>query len=646
MLNGRTARCGDAVKQGDRLELRARVNVTSYVQARFRSAKAPFDLEVACEDDYLAVVVKPAGVPTYSPGGDHGGRANLRSCLPFALKPPASCRAGDELRAALREALGRPIVGDVLYDGGGPEALNFRRSGLFLCARSLELDHPVTGARLQRPAHAPAPAIFTADDARPIVLFDGECNLCNAGVNILLDYDACSRDGRGNLRVAALQSTPGAQYSSIVVAGRDRAWVGSGAVLKIGRQLKAPLKWLAVLGCGAAPRRAAFAHGDAVVVAAEQPVVMASSASEDVLGNGMRGVVEAPGDADGRVVVRFDEPAKFAATLDGASSARSPRGRARPKKKPPSVRGADDADVVTSDARTISIDVTERPSQEQQSMADLDQLEALHLAAAEDIDDALNDYRTKGSRRAAKKRKAAILTVFLEGTANTINPPTTQLDAHAFAPLGPLTNAARAPPAARRWAGGDFVLLNVSRAIDDARLDRFLAAARGQGNALGLERRQAALGSTFRWIADTHLLTIGVKRFVYLDVDTCLEDVWGFDAARHQFNAGVLFVDAEQYCALDAYERIISAAEQHASMIPRAGLVNVFAEVALARHVVRISEHWNCRRQFSHRDLAAPPANASDICPSEGARGRGGAKSPAERAPRSRPCAREARASA
>jgi 23S rRNA-/tRNA-specific pseudouridylate synthase len=54
-----------------------------------------------------------------------------------------------QLRRHFAEALGRPIVGDVLYDGGGPEALNFRRSGLFLCARSLELDHPVTGARLQ-----------------------------------------------------------------------------------------------------------------------------------------------------------------------------------------------------------------------------------------------------------------------------------------------------------------------------------------------------------------------------------------------------------------------------------------------------------------------------------------------------------------
>lgn len=99
------------------------------------------------------------------------------------------------------------------------------------------------------------PALYNSADARPIVLFDGECNLCNAGVNLLLDRDRCSADPRGNLRVSALQSDVGqlllgrlsagelartvdaetGEYSSIVVAGSDRAWVGSAAVLKIGR---------------------------------------------------------------------------------------------------------------------------------------------------------------------------------------------------------------------------------------------------------------------------------------------------------------------------------------------------------------------------------------------------------------------------
>ena len=40
-----------------------------------------------------------------------------------------------------------------------------------------------------------------AKDSRPIVLYDGVCNLCNGGVNFALDAD---RSGR--LRFAALQS--------------------------------------------------------------------------------------------------------------------------------------------------------------------------------------------------------------------------------------------------------------------------------------------------------------------------------------------------------------------------------------------------------------------------------------------------------
>ena len=120
----------------------------------------------------------------------------------------------------------------------------------------------------------PVPQIFTPDDSRPVVLFDGECNLCNRGVNLLLDRDRCDADERGNLRVAALQSGVGralcarlppseyaravdaetGAYKSIVVAGAREAWVGSAAVLKIGRQLRGPLGWLAALG-SAVPRR-------------------------------------------------------------------------------------------------------------------------------------------------------------------------------------------------------------------------------------------------------------------------------------------------------------------------------------------------------------------------------------------------------
>ena len=284
-LNGRTARCGDDVNVGDVLELRARTCVESYLQARFRSAKAPFELKVAYEDDYLAVVVKPSGRPTHSEGQ---GRMNLRSAVPFALRPPAKVDDGDralsrpqpvhrldkatsglvlcaktkkaaveasrmfaerrvkngaeiiltpslldgamstqvkkryaavllgapesprgvidadipvsvngvttprsartvyavervvpslkaesltlvhfaprtgrthQLRRHAADELRCPIVGDALYDGGGAAAMQFRRRGLFLCARYLELDHPcVPGERLR--VEIPLPAKF------------------------------------------------------------------------------------------------------------------------------------------------------------------------------------------------------------------------------------------------------------------------------------------------------------------------------------------------------------------------------------------------------------------------------------------------------------------------------------------------------
>ncbi|CAK0843537.1 unnamed protein product [Prorocentrum cordatum] len=119
------------------------------------------------------------------------------------------------------------------------------------------------------------PALFTPEDSRPVVLFDGECNLCNWGVNYLMDHDRCSEDARGNLRVAALQSAVGqlmlrrlppeklararssenGQYKSIVVICSQAAYVGSDAVLFIAKTaLRGPLRWLGVAG-GALPRR-------------------------------------------------------------------------------------------------------------------------------------------------------------------------------------------------------------------------------------------------------------------------------------------------------------------------------------------------------------------------------------------------------
>ncbi|KAL7541812.1 hypothetical protein ACHAWF_007024 [Thalassiosira exigua] len=123
----------------------------------------------------------------------------------------------------------------------------------------------------QRPLF-PVPSVFSPSDARPVILFDGKCNLCNGGVQLVLDYDRASSDPRGNLRVAALQSRVGkvllarlppeqreavlstddggkggGEFKSIVVAGEDRTWLNSDACVKIGRELRGPLRYLALL---------------------------------------------------------------------------------------------------------------------------------------------------------------------------------------------------------------------------------------------------------------------------------------------------------------------------------------------------------------------------------------------------------------
>ncbi|KAF6261705.1 hypothetical protein COO60DRAFT_1499844 [Scenedesmus sp. NREL 46B-D3] len=107
-------------------------------------------------------------------------------------------------------------------------------------------------------AAAAAPAAmqavdYFATDTRPVVLFDGVCNMCNGGVNFMLDWDK-----EGVYRFAALQSTPGQQLltrcgrapddiSSIVLVEQDRCCIKSEAVLRIATRLGMPLPLLAGL---------------------------------------------------------------------------------------------------------------------------------------------------------------------------------------------------------------------------------------------------------------------------------------------------------------------------------------------------------------------------------------------------------------
>jgi predicted DCC family thiol-disulfide oxidoreductase YuxK len=101
--------------------------------------------------------------------------------------------------------------------------------------------------------------VFSNQDERPIILFDGVCNLCNTAVNLALDWDP-----NGKLRFAALQSNVGRSLleannrnsndiSSIVLVTKNGAYIKSDAVLKITEELTPfssllPLKPAAIVG--------------------------------------------------------------------------------------------------------------------------------------------------------------------------------------------------------------------------------------------------------------------------------------------------------------------------------------------------------------------------------------------------------------
>ena len=94
-----------------------------------------------------------------------------------------------------------------------------------------------------------------AEDKRPIVLFDGVCNLCNGGVNFAIDQDETAR-----LRFASLQSKVAQSLllrcgksptdtSSIVYVTEDEGFYSSDAVSHICMDLDArPLRWFGQLG--------------------------------------------------------------------------------------------------------------------------------------------------------------------------------------------------------------------------------------------------------------------------------------------------------------------------------------------------------------------------------------------------------------
>lgn len=86
-----------------------------------------------------------------------------------------------------------------------------------------------------------------------MVLFDGDCAVCHAGVNFLLDHDV-----EGRLRYAALQGPYAAEVrartpdwpegldSLVLVEPGRTSWYSTG-VLRMASYLPAPWRWATVL---------------------------------------------------------------------------------------------------------------------------------------------------------------------------------------------------------------------------------------------------------------------------------------------------------------------------------------------------------------------------------------------------------------
>ncbi|KAF5741731.1 DCC family protein [Tripterygium wilfordii] len=120
-----------------------------------------------------------------------------------------------------------------------PEALNRRRITRFATLSSSRED-------LIR-----ASSSYFDKDSRPIMLYDGVCNLCNGGVKFVRDNDR-----NRNIRYEALQSEAGKtllvrsgrapdDISSVVLVEKDRSYIKSEAVMRIMEYIDLPFPQLA-----------------------------------------------------------------------------------------------------------------------------------------------------------------------------------------------------------------------------------------------------------------------------------------------------------------------------------------------------------------------------------------------------------------
>ncbi|WP_340110780.1 thiol-disulfide oxidoreductase DCC family protein [Maribellus mangrovi] len=90
------------------------------------------------------------------------------------------------------------------------------------------------------------------EQKKPVILFDGICNLCNASINFIL-----KRDKDKLFRYVSLQSDEGKllvehhqipkETDSVILIKNEKVFIESDAAIEIGQLLPWPLKWSPVL---------------------------------------------------------------------------------------------------------------------------------------------------------------------------------------------------------------------------------------------------------------------------------------------------------------------------------------------------------------------------------------------------------------
>lgn len=116
----------------------------------------------------------------------------------------------------------------------------------------LQVSASAGGARAESIKAATDAEFFLPGETRPIMLFDGVCNLCNGGVRFVREHDP-----NRSIRYVPLQSEPGRKllqrsgrapddFSSVVLVEKDRSYIKSEAVLRIMEYLNLPFPQLAI----------------------------------------------------------------------------------------------------------------------------------------------------------------------------------------------------------------------------------------------------------------------------------------------------------------------------------------------------------------------------------------------------------------